>query len=518
MKNFRSKDKKVLVSTLEWKNCHPGGLNCESDGYYSKLATTLATTINSRVGREPGITENAVKATARDIVAYLEDKVTGLNMWNAFISLYQEEYDRAYPFYNEVKQADLIAAEPGYADVRFLLWRGLNLSNPATLLNPLNEMIAVLAREIFDVIAEEYEYAPESPELIEWVFNEEYADDPEKLRSRCGWIVARSYLFGITKDMEVFEPIMMMFGRMFDEKHRDLNALGYVSEMYFYMSVKCGPLKLLPSKWLARMLRLNADERLRKMAADVEEIDTRELLPYKVLSVNEESFTLETVAGTEAVISKNMFNEEVLSAVKVGTLVSCASFFYKGEWQLNGVAIVTPEDKMNFNETVVDQYKKQITVGEENYKLLLEKNGNSPIGVAEDWKELSARFSLDKARQKDYNGMEKEIEGASKILYFINSDGNITILPLAAMVVKTTDNPFYDVKRAERGSASLLFDQQLTDEMREYISDHNLMPDARLTGPLDDEVAKKWFAENEKFLCSLVTTDVPVFNKPELAK
>lgn len=516
MKNFRSKDKKVLVSTLEWKECHPGGIDCESDAYYARLATSLATTINSRVGREPGITQVAVKATAEDIASYLEDKVTGMNMWNAFISLYQEEYERAYPFYDEVKKTDLIAAEPNYPDVRFLLWRGLNRSNPATLLNPRNEMIAALAEDIFNVIIEEYEVAPESPELREWVFNEEYADDPEAVRSRCGWIVARSYLFGIAKDMETFEPIMQMFSLMFDENHYNLDVMGYASEVYFYMSVKCGPLKLLPSKWLARMLQLNPNKDLQRLAPRVDAIETRELLPYKVISVDEESITLMNIAGYEIVMSKNMFDDSA-SAVAAGDTLSCASFFYNGEWQLNGVSLISQEKNVDFNEMIAT-YKKQAADAKETCEVLLEKNGNCPIGVAKDWTEFSTRFALDKAQSKDFNGMEKTVKDATKILYFINSDGNITILPLAAVVVKTADNPFYDVKRAERGSASLLFDQQLTNEMRKYIIDHNLMPDARLTGPMDNDVAKKWFAENEKFLSSLLTTDEPVFNKPELAK
>lgn len=512
MKSFKSKDKRVLVSTREWKEGHPGGVNCESDTYYARLSTKLATLIMRYMGAENGIYENAVKKTAISLAAYLEDKVTGLNEWNAFLSLYQEACGRTFPFYNDVKAEELLADEINYPEVKYLLWRGINRSNPTTLVNPLNDLVDEVACKVMDILDEEYEVAPTSPEMAEFLFDESIATNVEELRSKCGWIVSRSYMFGVVKDVEIFEPIMAMYQHMMPPENYDINMLGYMCEMYFYMNTKCGPLKKYPSQWYAQMLKLSENETLRALAPDVEAIESRELLPYKVLNVDGDSFTALSVSGVEMTFSFDMFDDTVAENIKADQVVSCSTFSYKGIWHLNGIAMIsTPESTDKFNDSLAE-FKKIDESAKQTYEKLLEKNGGSPIGVAADWAEMSERFELDKEHNKDYNGMEAPIKRATQIAYFINSDSNMTILPMGAGLLNIEGNTLYDAKKARRASAPFVLDPQMSDEMRDYILTHNLIPDARLAGPIEDEDAQKWFAENASFLGLMLSTDVPQFN------
>ena len=93
-----------------------------------------------------------------------------------------------------------------------------------------------------------------------------------------------------------------------------------------------------------------------------------------------------------------------------------------------------------------------------------------------------------------------DIREAGNLLYFLNTDGTVSILPGWASSVKIKDNPYYDEEDASYDGLSLIFDHSLsTPEMREYIIKNKLIPDAALSSVISDEAGRKLFQKNIRF-------------------
>lgn len=119
------KRRNILVPTIEWQGVHPQGVRCKSDAYYAKLSTRLANLIREMFGDDPDISDEEIKGIAIALCAYMEDKINGTQIWNSFMAIYREKFNRFYPFY-DVEADDLMDDEPNKPDVRFLLWYNFN--------------------------------------------------------------------------------------------------------------------------------------------------------------------------------------------------------------------------------------------------------------------------------------------------------------------------------------------------------------------------------------------------------
>lgn len=121
---LRKASKNILVPTVRWRDVHPMGVVCRSDAYYAKMAGRMAGMIRDMIGNAVEATEDDIVDVAVELAAYLEDKINGINLWNAFIALYREKFGRVYPFY-DVREDELLDDEPNLPDVRFILWLSL---------------------------------------------------------------------------------------------------------------------------------------------------------------------------------------------------------------------------------------------------------------------------------------------------------------------------------------------------------------------------------------------------------
>ena len=86
------------------------------------------------------------------------------------------------------------------------------------------------------------------------------------------------------------------------------------------------------------------------------------------------------------------------------------------------------------------------------------------------------------------------------MLYFVNQNGTITLLPGWGSSVKIKDNPYYDEEEAKHDGLALIFNHSLsTPEMRNYIIKNKLIPDAALTSVISPEAGRELFQNNISF-------------------
>ena len=92
---LRKASKNILVPTVRWREVHPMGVVCRSDAYYAKMAGRMAGMIRDMIGNAVEATEDDIVDVAVELAAYLEDKINGINLWNAFMALYREKFGRS---------------------------------------------------------------------------------------------------------------------------------------------------------------------------------------------------------------------------------------------------------------------------------------------------------------------------------------------------------------------------------------------------------------------------------------
>lgn len=509
---LRKASKNILVPTVRWREVHPMGVVCRSDAYYAKMAGRMAGMIRDMIGNAVEATEDDIVDVAVELAAYLEDKINGINLWNAFIALYREKFGRVYPFY-DVREDELLDDEPNLPDVRFILWRAFDRISSASLLNPLTQPISTLAGIIHDFLMDEFESAPESPEFVEAIYTADKYDDVIYLRSMCSWLAARSYLTAVY-DMEYcFEKIFDIYKSIVGDNINEM-MLAYGIEAYFAFNAEIGPLALTAPAWLGKMMELSGNEAVRKLAPGISAIRTKTMLPYDIKAVGQDGFKVESLAGDIMEMTFDPLPENVWSDVRVGHQIITTLFEYNGKWKVNGMSSITPK-KMDFSPAKAD-YAKRLDSQKNSYDWNISKNNGSRIGVAADMKELKARFGLDKVKNpKIDESVSDDLDNAKEILYFINDDGSMSILPDCAPCVAIPDNPYYNVSEATARGAMILCGHESSKEMRQYIMDNGLMPDARLASPsIPDSEAKTWFAENAPFLVALIHSDDVEVNMP----
>lgn len=280
----------------------------------------------------------------------------------------------------------------------------------------------------------------------------------------------------------------------------------YFIDSYSSISVLSGPLALPSYKWLAEMLRQSGNDWAEEAAAKLDQMKSLAILPYEITERTDEILTLRNIKDEKMLMKTDTMDPTVAVTTKQGEIIVSSLMFFDGYWHVNGMCTISQPNSTFDTDVEFHLKKEQMT--KENYQTVLNNNGGSPIGVAKDWDELSSLLKLDNADDNTENAaIAKRAKTMRNILYFINKDGNISILPDAAPLVKLPGNELYDPELATKQSCTLLFNLQASREMRAYLIDNKLLPDARLAGPLPDSEAKPWFAENEAFLEQAVNTD-----------
>lgn len=516
VKNSKSRkgSKNILVPTVRWREVHPIGVACKSDAYYAKIATRLANMIRDMIGNAIDATDDDIVDVAIELAAYLEDKINGLNLWNAFMALYREKFGRGYPFY-DVREEDLFDDEPNLPDLRFILWRALDRISSASLLNPMTEPILRMSEIIHDFLMDEFEAAPESPEIVEAIYTAEKYDDVLFLRSMCSWLAARAYLTAVYDVEYCFDEIFGIYKSIIsDNENVNEMMVAYGIEAYFAFNAKIGPLGLVATEWLGKMMELSGDESIRKIATDISAVRTRTLLPYDITAIGQDGFKVESLAGDIMEMSFDPLPENTWGDIRVGHQIIAALFEYKGWWKVNGMSSIVPK-KIDFTPAK-KEYAERLQSQKISYDRNIRKNNGSRIGVAADMYEFKARFDLDKVKNpKIDESILEDVDKAKEILYFINDDGSMSILPNFAPCVDIPGNPYYNVSEATARGAMILCGHESSTDMRQYIIDNGLMPDARLaSSSIPDPEAKKWFAKNAPFLVALTHTDSVAVNMP----
>jgi hypothetical protein len=157
--------KKVYLK--DWLNYKPYDRHSNEDTQYLEIANKI-----NKVLLKVSFLKNQIHLSEEDIVelsvfltCYLEDLVSDTNVWNTFISIHKEKYNKHLPFYNTT---NYLEGEVNHIDIKFLIWYFLNLKNLERFLSPFDGYLDYLAEDIFEILNFEFDYVDENERLKDY--------------------------------------------------------------------------------------------------------------------------------------------------------------------------------------------------------------------------------------------------------------------------------------------------------------------------------------------------------------
>ncbi len=248
------KKNKDRIYIKSWLNYKPYVKQVISDSYYLKLCNKVCEAIYS-YKNNPNlniiIDNNAIEDFSCFITSYFEDLISGTNIWNTFIKLHEELYNKPLPFYDTV---DYCKNEINQHDISFLIWYYFN--NDEDIMFPNHENITKMAKVIYDVFDKEWEYAPENEFLKSFYKIDENETDFYEARNLMDKILFDSYLFQIDTYARLMEEEIEVMNENKDDVEHKTSLLYEVraSGVHNY----CTRLLALKSnEWSAHLLGKN---------------------------------------------------------------------------------------------------------------------------------------------------------------------------------------------------------------------------------------------------------------------
>lgn len=494
------------ITRLDFCATHFNAAPLPSDMFYVGLANKIYPIVHKVFSAQPGFTPGVSKRMAIVLACYVEDLVAGSGVWAAFTSLHKKKYGKSLPFYNIREQSSFFPYNeevPSFHAVLFLLWYVANDVNPDTVLNPANPALRMLSMTLLPDLTKAYDDAPETPARPVLLPEEEIGIPLfYQIRNLCSWLCEGCYLTRIRDMKKVTEEFENFIKRMFlSVGSEDKGVEAYALESFVPMNALIGPLAAPAYEWLAEIVDLYHEPEEESFIPVLQAVKSRPYAYYRYETVGERELILKDVKGETFTLSASTMPGERFSPdIVPGKSALLSLVFVDGVWLMNGLGLhELPE------EVYADcrkEYLAKTRNSKETYKYLMNALQKQRIGVCgsyEEYMKLVYGDNVPKSADSD-SLLIADIREAQNLLYFLNTDGTVSMLPGWATFVKIEDNPYYDENVASNQGLSLIFDHSLsTPEMREYIIKKKLIPDAALSSVISPEAGRKLFQQNIRF-------------------
>lgn len=494
------------ITRLDFSATHFKAWQLPSDMFYTGVANKVYPLIQKVFSAQPGFTPATSKRMAIILACYVEDLVAGSGVWAAFTSLFKKKYGKSFPFYNIREQSDFFPYDddkPSFHAVLFLLWYVANDVNPDTVLNPGNPALRMLAMSLMPDLLKAYDDAPDTP-ARPILLSEEESGIPlfYQIRNLCAWLCDRCYLTRINDIDKVTTEFRDFINRMIQSvDDYDPERESYAIDSFVPMNALIGPLAIPAYEWLAEIVSLYHEPEEEEYISILETLKSRPYGYYKYETVGESELILRDVKGeiltlAAASMPGGRFSPDIMP----GRSALLSLVLVDGVWLMNGLGV------HGLPEEVYEECRKIHIAKEKNhkeaYKYLMMSFGKKRMGVCGSYEEyIKLAYRGDDPNAEVDTKLLADIRDAGNLLYFLNSDGIVSILPGWAQSVRMNDNPYYDSNSASHDGIALIMDHSLsTAEMRQYIIKHKLVPDAALSSVISPEAGRDMFQKNIRFL------------------
>jgi len=508
-KNQPKPFKRSAITLAEFRSRHFHDMSFSTDMYYVGFANTIYPIIKKMIGRSERYGDAVIRELVLNLTGYLEDLVSRAGVWEAFVSLHKKKYGRELPFYDT--DDEFYSREfPCHQAVSFLIWSTFNANSPDTILNPKNPFMSMLSLALLPYMIDAYDDAPDTFGRAE-LMPEEKLGVPlfYQIRDLCFWLCKSCYLTRVRDFDSISGGLDVLETKFFDAVN---SSSSYLREAFIPFNAKIGPLGITAQEWLAEILEISHGEGEEQYIPIIKELRS---LPYSIYAykeVQKNGGILKALDGSEIELSAyTMANAEIPSVVKTDDSAIMSLVYFDGRWMMNGLAAqgISPACYNNARENWIenDEFRKRSFAA--SLKLFKKKR----IGVCAGYEAYLDMYPC--IDRKKFRNVPDNIRNCDNLLYYLNDDSLVTLLPGWGSCVKIRGNKLYNKKEAEEDAHSLIFDHDLTTrEMRTYLVDNNLIPDAALKSVESMKAGKKLFQDNIRFLSDYTDRDtMEVFSK-----
>lgn len=491
------------INLKQWLELKPYSQQTSTDKYYVELANKVKNVLTKK---QPSaflneyLNEDEIDILCCFLVSYLEDIVTGSNIWNTFTKKHFSLYKKYLPFF---PLENYILNNVNMQDVNFLIWYFLNTIQQNFFISPINEEIMDMAFEVKNILSDEYKYAPENPILKSYY---------QLNRDETNYFSVRGLIELILFNTYLFYPDTYIRFKKENEKEqknkqksvdKDREAmLFYEIKDNFINTSNTSLLAMTGKEWAAELLGEN-----HPLYKDIINISPKVKGFFLYKGQDKNNIFIEHIAsGRKFEMTKKSY-EHYNDLKKVDTILLIGIVKWRGEWWFSGTS-----SKMDYNKKLIEDIKHTLAFKQtvnfldfeefEGNKLIKDQmmaflnvnNGsfiafmkrsqvnefiekvtncyNEELNISEDEKE---RFEKNAKQKKDLK-LEKEEEISADELddpciVFFNPHSGIEIAVGINSAFPMKNNPFFQPEESETDFWQLLLSNVYSAELVQFCLD-----------------------------------------------
>ena len=481
----------------KWLELHPYKQTNSVDQYYVGIANEIHKRLYSSTIADAFEEEENIRYTSLCLAAWFEDVISQTGIWQAFTAECRKRYGAYLPFY-PIK-GDYFPDEINLEDIRFLLWHHIQyLCRGISAINPENPGIEQTAQEIYGLLAEEYETAPENERMQEFLYHSAMGEeDFFHYREILDWFHYQCY-FNIENVAQCRDEAERLLD---DEKITPEMAetLIYATRTSLTFKGRRNLLSLTSPEWLALIGKAHPEHQLwGKVKARenscylLEKEDDRYLYVKDLCSEDEGEFK----------ITKKSLNLSAIRSREVGksTLI-CELIYFGNAWWQCGMLL---ENKYNqkMAEYVDDLTKQKEKTNEKAaFHDFIKASGGKSFVFCQSQEEISD-FLLNKM---DYNLKEgldiPRINTENGAMLMANPHTGLHIQFKLCECIKSPDNPNYNKEEAEKNAIMFIVNPDIIPyQLSCILQDEGMLPDAYLNSLQRKEYGQEFIRKNAHFL------------------
>ncbi|MBN2613825.1 MAG: DUF3843 family protein [Bacteroidales bacterium] len=486
-------DKVVLQ---QWMVLKPYAKQVPTDFFYLNLSNKVKQAITysgQLLVFKKFIDNEGINKLSCFLTSYLEDLISGCGIWNTFVRLHNQLYQKPVPFYDT---EDYFEDEINPQDIFFLIWYYLNTVQKDKFISPFNDFIFITAYEVYDVFDSIWDDAPQNPVLKDYYSFKEDNTDFYKARNFIDNILFKTYLFYPDTGLDIIDEELRIIEEKGDEEY--LQTMLSDNRDRIIHKVHTRLLNLTGKEWAVELL--GEDHPLSRDYLDM----SPKIAGYFLYKGQDEiNIFIEHIAsGREFNLTKKSFEQSGLLK-EIDTIMYMGIVRWRGEWWFSGVFF-----QVDYNPDLVLDEKKSVEslkavdflshqeqnvddLIQKQHKAFLDFNNGHPIAFVEsdkiddfikgyiDYFNASLKLSKkqkEKALQhsKKHSSDEDEIGGndfsdiSESGLVFFNPQSGVEIALSVNSAFPLPNNPFFNVAESEEHIMMLLMNDDISKDLVMY--------------------------------------------------
>lgn len=481
----------------EWLELHPYKQTNSVDQYYVGIANEIHKRLYSSTIADAFEEEENIRYTSLCLAAWFEDVISQTGIWQAFTAECRKRYGTYLPFY-PIK-GDYFPDEINLEDIRFLLWHHIQyLCRGISAINPENPGIEQTAQEIYGLLAEEYETAPENERMQEFLYHSAMGEeDFFRYREILDWFHYQCY-FNIENVAQYRDEAERLLD---DEKITPEMAetLIYATRTSLTFKGRRNLLSLTSPEWLALIGKAHPEHQLwgkvkaRENSCYLLEKEDDEFLYVKDLCSEDEG---------EFKITKKSLNLSAIRSREVGksTLI-CELIYFGNAWWQCGMLLENKYDQ-KIAEYVDDLTKQKEKTNEKaTFHDFIKASGGKSFVFCQSQEEISD-FLLNKMGYGLKEDLDiPRIHTETGAMLMANPHTGLHIQFKLCECIKSPDNPYYNKEEAEKNAIMFIVNPDVIPyQLSCILQDEGMLPDAYLNSLQGKEYGQEFIRKNAHFL------------------